>query len=72
MAKIIFEKNKCIGCGACTIVCPNYWEIGDNNTAVLKEGIVVGENIEREVEKIECNQSAADGCPVQCINIKEK
>ncbi len=71
MAKIIFEKNKCIGCGACTIVCPNYWEIGDSNTAVLKEGVVVGENMEREVEKIECNQSAADGCPVQCINIKE-
>lgn len=71
MPKIIFEQNKCIGCGACTIVCPSYWEMSESNTAVLKGGERVGDNMELEVEKIECNQSAADGCPVQCINIKE-
>lgn len=71
MPKIIFEKSKCIGCGACTIVCPSHWEMGESNTAILKEGMMVGENMELEVDKVECNQSAADGCPVQCINIKE-
>jgi len=26
MPKVIHEKDKCIGCGACVAVCPDFWK----------------------------------------------
>lgn len=63
MAKIVFEKEKCIGCGSCQAVCPKYWKITQDGKA---EFLGAG-----EVKKIECNQEAADSCPVQCIKIEK-
>ncbi len=71
MVKIIFEKEKCIGCGACTVICPKFWEMGEDNIATLKEGVLSGSNFEREVESADCSADAAQGCPVQCIIINE-
>ncbi len=65
--KIIQEHEKCIGCGSCVAICPKYWEISDDGKAKL---IGAKEN-ELEVDKVECNQEAADACPVQCIKIKK-
>ncbi len=72
MAKIIFEKEQCIGCGACTVICPNYWEMGEDRIAVLKGGAEVEGKIELEVEEVACNKDAEQGCPVQCIKVNEK
>lgn len=58
--KIKFEKEKCRGCGACT-QCDN-WEMGDNGKAYP---------IKTELDKIGCNQEAADICPENIIKFVE-
>ncbi len=64
--KITIDKNKCIGCGSCLAVCPDLFEMGDDNKARLKEG---AENKDdAEVQK--CAQEAADICPVKAIEIE--
>ncbi len=61
MFKIIHDREKCIGCGACVSVCDN-WEMGDDGKAKLKK---------TEVEEVGCNKEAVEICPVQCIKIEE-
>ncbi|RLJ03693.1 MAG: ferredoxin [Candidatus Aenigmatarchaeota archaeon] len=62
MFKIIHNREKCIGCGACASICDN-WEIDENGKAKPKK---------TEVEEVGCNKEAADVCPVQCIKIEEE
>jgi len=71
--KIIHEIKKCIGCGSCVALCPEYWEMGEDGKAHLKNSKVnpQTDNEELEIEEIACNQEAADICPVQCIKIKK-
>ena len=71
MVKIIHEKEKCIGCGSCTILCPKYWEIAEDGKAHLINSKINSKtgNEEIEIQKLECNQEAADACPVQIIRI---
>lgn len=70
MAKIIQEREKCIGCGSCAALCPKYWQMSEDGKSTLlnskknKEG-----NFELEVKEVECNQEAADACPVQIIHV---
>ena len=67
--KIVQEHEKCIGCGSCAAICPKYWEISDDGKAKIVGSKKVGANYELEVDKLGCNQEAADACPVQCIKI---
>ena len=71
--KIIHEREKCIGCGSCAAVCPKYWEIVEDGNVNLLGAKVNPKNGNHELEvgKIECNQEAVDGCPVQCIIIEK-
>ncbi len=71
MKKIIFEKDKCIGCGTCSAICSDFWEMGDDGKANLKESTEKEGNFEREVEKEGCNSDAQDSCPVQCIHVSD-
>lgn len=69
--KIIHERQKCIGCGACAAVCPAFWEMAEDGKANLKGAKKIqNENYQLEVEEVGCNKEAADSCPVQCIHIK--
>lgn len=69
--KIIHERQKCIGCGACAVVCPAFWEMAEDGKANLKGAKKIqNENYQLEVEEVGCNKEAADSCPVQCIHIK--
>lgn len=71
MAKVILERDKCIGCGSCEALCPKYWKMADDSKVDLLDSKAVGgNNYELELSKVECNQEAADACPVQCILIK--
>ena len=63
MAKIILEREKCIGCGSCEAVCPKYWKVADDGKANFLGS--------EELKEVECNKEAADSCPVQCIKIEE-
>jgi len=62
---IIHDKDKCIGCGACTAICPNNWKMKPNGKA---------ENIKKQIDdkEFECNKEAADACPVNVIHIKDE
>jgi len=73
MIKIKHERNICIGCGACVSLCPKFWEMAEDGKATLKKASPNGVGSdELEVEKSDCNQEAADTCPVQCIVIVSK
>lgn len=70
MPKVIHEREKCIGCGACAAVCPDFWEMGDDGKSVLKGGKKVGKNFELTVKDAGCCKDAESTCPVQCIHVK--
>jgi ferredoxin len=70
MTKIILEVDKCIGCGFCEAVCPQYWELKGEKTT-LKGSKKVGKNYELDVKDAGCSQEAANGCPAQCIKIRK-
>jgi ferredoxin len=71
--RIIQEHDKCIGCGACTVVCPSGWEMGEDGKARPKEAKFNSEkNIyEKEIKEAGCNKAASDSCPVDIIHIEE-
>ena len=60
MAKIIVEKDKCIGCGACTATCPEVFDFDDDGLAK-----VIKDEINDDVKM------AAEGCPTEAIEIEE-
>jgi ferredoxin len=70
MAKIKIEREKCIGCGSCSVLCPKYFELLEDGKSHLinadKQEIE-----ELEVEKLECAEPAAEACPAQCIYIEK-
>ena len=70
MSKIKLEREKCIGCGSCSALCPKYFEIIDDGKSHIKDALKQDFE-ELEVEKIECAESAAEACPVQCIHIEK-
>jgi ferredoxin len=70
MAKIIHEVEKCIGCGACVAVCPDFWKMGADGKSHLKGGKKKGKNEVLEVKDVKCNKDAENTCPVQCIHVK--
>lgn len=34
--KIIVERPKCIGCGSCAALCPDFWEMAEDGKSFLK------------------------------------
>ncbi len=72
--KIIHEKEKCISCGACVAIAPEFWELDREGMAQLKEGKQVDGRWERKISTEEAraiNQEAADCCPVQIIKLEK-
>ena len=55
MVKI--NKKKCIGCGTCSSICPQVFEMGDDNKAKVKAQ-----------KKISCVKKAIDSCPAKAIS----
>jgi len=58
--KIIFAREECLGCGACTS-CDN-WNIEDDGKA---------SPIKTELNDIGCNKQAAEICPIKIIKINQ-
>lgn len=71
--KIIHEREKCIGCGACVAVCPKFWEMEEDGKSRLLKSTLNPKtsNHELEVKNAGCNQGAADNCPVSIIHIEK-
>lgn len=63
MKKIKVNEN-CIGCGACTYIASNYFEIGNEGYAEPKKNEVD----EKDIDEVE---EAANGCPTSAIEIED-
>ena len=60
MKNIEVNKDLCIGCGTCTALCPNVFEMEDGKAVVVSK------------EFKECNsEEVIDSCPVNAISVKE-
>lgn len=64
--KILIDQEKCLGCGSCTAICPDLFELGDDNKAHSKES-----KSEDKKDNINCLQEAIDICPVEAIKIEK-
>lgn len=72
MAKIVFERSKCAGCGMCANLCPEFWEMSDDGKSTLKGAKKVkGEVYELEVGDAGCNKEVESRCPANCVHVKE-
>jgi len=61
---IEFDKELCIGCGACVSLCDSNWEMDDMKVKPKKTTISEAELAE--------NKQAEEICPVKCIKIVKK
>lgn len=62
--KVKVNKDVCIGCGACTAICPDVFEFSDEGFAKAVNE-TVPEGTEEEVK------DAAEGCPTGAIETNE-
>ena len=71
--KILHEVEKCIGCGACAAVGPDYWYMDGDKSHIhkgTKREEDHTEHLEGESkEGYEINKEAAEVCPVDCIHV---
>ncbi len=69
MPKFLVEHDRegCIMCGACTTICPRFWEMGKDGKSVLKGNRK--DRLEITEKDLDCNRKAAENCPVNVIHI---
>lgn len=68
--KIKLEREKCIGCGSCWIICSDYFETAEDGKSHIKNANKADIE-ELEIDKIKCAEPAVEACPVQCIIIEK-
>ena len=54
---VSINKSKCIGCGQCTQLCPDVFELGSDGKAQAKSQ-----------DNVECAKKAANACPASAIS----
>jgi ferredoxin len=61
--KVKVIEEDCIGCGACSALCPNF-EMNDDDIAIVKKEII-------DDSEVEEHEEAAEACPKECIKIED-
>ena len=69
MAKVKHDRDGCIGCSACVMVCPKFWEMSDDGKSTLKGH--TDNELEIGEEDVSCNKEAEASCPVNVIHVEE-
>ncbi|MBU1292363.1 ferredoxin [Patescibacteria group bacterium] len=64
--KIKINQEDCIGCGSCVAICPDVFDINQENKAVVKNT-----NTDQGETDQECAKEAVEICPIQVIEIEE-
>lgn len=59
MATLVIDEELCIGCGTCVEICPEVFELGDNEKAYVKN--------QEGCERCNCEE-AINSCPVSAIS----
>jgi ferredoxin len=59
MSKITVDADLCTGCGLCASICPEAFEIGDDNIAKVTGASCEGQDI----------NEVASQCPVEAIKV---
>lgn len=54
------NKEKCIGCGLCVSICPDVFELKEDNKSQVKDGADLEKNKK-------CADEAVQSCPVEAI-----
>lgn len=67
------KKDTCIGCGACTVIANNIFQIGDDGLAEVINPIENGEDkvMEITLEDKENVIDASESCPTGAIEVIE-
>ena len=73
--RILHDKPNCIGCGACAVIAPKFWEMNDDG----KADVIGGKNLPNgqqegriEQKDFEINLEAAESCPVEVIHLTDE
>lgn len=61
--KACVDKNLCIGCGLCTSICPEVFEMDDDSLAKAND-IEITSSLEESVKEAETS------CPVSAISVE--
>lgn len=61
--KAVVDRDACIGCELCTTICPEVFEMDDEQIAV-----VIADPVPSDVE--DSAQEAADSCPTDAISVE--
>ncbi|MCM2325735.1 MAG: ferredoxin [Candidatus Woesearchaeota archaeon] len=73
--KLLHDRPNCIGCGACAVIAPKFWEMNDDG----KSDIITGKHVDKGWQELEIDQKdfdinleAAESCPVEVIHIEDE
>ena len=74
--KAFVKKDVCIGCGACTVIADQVFEIGDDGFAEVKQELrEQGEDLNMSInvpeDEMDNVKDASESCPVGAIEIQE-
>lgn len=72
MFKILHHRSKCIACGACAVLCQDFFEMSGEDGLSDLTGAKYGQDKAEgklEVKAPGCLQEAANACPVQAIEV---
>jgi len=67
---VVYDSDKCLGCGMCCSICPKFWEIGSDSKACLKGA--VANRLEIAGEDLKCSLEALNGCVANAISITDE
>ncbi|MBN2368679.1 ferredoxin [Candidatus Woesearchaeota archaeon] len=66
------NRPECIGCGACAVIAPDFWEMNDDGKSDIVDGKDMPNGWQEKIiqeKDFDLNLEAAESCPVEVIHI---